>query len=120
MKKRLSNFFQKIKISKIIIDLDAILLESVIRLGEDAGHGPEQSVAEALDPGEQVPPAGLGAGLDLFPPVLVVPVHVQNPQAIRQRPHNLANKPYSYLSHTLKLSPLNSHNFFSRQTCNSS
>lgn len=51
MKKRLSNFFQKIKISKIIIDLDAILLESVIGLGEDAGHGPEQSVAEAFDPG---------------------------------------------------------------------
>lgn len=82
MKKRLSNFFQKIKISKIIIDLDAILLESVIGLGEDAGHGPEQPIAEALDPGEQVPPAGLGTGFDLFSSVLVVPVHVQSAQAI--------------------------------------
>lgn len=62
--------------------LNPILFEAIIRLSKHTGHGTKQAIAKALDPGQEVTLAGLGASLELLPPVLIVAVHVQRPKAV--------------------------------------
>lgn len=78
--------------------LNPILFEAIIRLSKYTGHGTKQAVAEALDPGQEVTLAGLGTGFELFPPVLIVAVHVQRPKAVWQCPYHLIGKNKDFIN----------------------
>lgn len=77
---------------KLYMYLNPIFFEAIIRLCKHAGHGTKQAIAEALDSGQEVTLAGLGAGLKLLPPVLIAAVHVQRPQAVGQWPYHLIGR----------------------------
>lgn len=69
--------------------LNTILLKTIIRLGKYTGHGTKESITKTFNTCQYMTPTGLGTCPQLFPFLLIISVHVQCAETIRQWSNNL-------------------------------